>query len=154
MLGKRKSRSEGNLGSWRLLSGSAGAGVPSDIASFWSEQARQISGTPGKGFARPEWWRVCGTQGCSSPARAQPAPRVPGIGARSLAGAAKPPGCRSQAPARREPTTPTRSQVSPRPARHACHEPDGVCAPDRGGRSAIESPPTECLSLPELLSGN
>lgn len=45
--------------------------------------------------------------GCSSPASAaQPAPRVSGIGPRSLAEAANLPGCRSQGPARREPTTP------------------------------------------------
>lgn len=88
LLAKRKAEPKAIMGGGAFYLKVQGLGSHPAISSLWGEQARQSSGTPGKGFASAERWRVGGTHDCSNPARAQPAPRVPGIGPRSLAEAA------------------------------------------------------------------
>lgn len=133
MLAKRKAEPKGIHGSWSLLSGNAGAGVPSEISSFWSEQAKHSLGTPGKGFARPEWWRVGRTQAAAvqlvrrSLHRASPA-SVPAAllklltsraaGARDPRGANQPPHAVAVVPKRGATRLPgTRSRVRSGPRR-------------------------------------
>lgn len=85
---KRKAEPKALMGAGAFYLEAQGLGSHPKSLLFGASRLDSHQEHLARGFARTEWWRVGGTHGCSSPARAQPAPRVPGIGPRSLAEAA------------------------------------------------------------------